>query len=115
MRVTGPFSLLFLISFAQFAFAYRRRYEGHPRARTIHMENQSGSTIMKRWKHPDTGELADPQPVEGVPYGGESLVNSYIGHVFQIDEMPSKRTGKCRLGKCRRTFLTVSDKEDQCT
>jgi hypothetical protein len=52
---------------------------------------------------------------DGVVYGGETGISSYVGHRFEVQEMPSKTTGKCREAECRKTYFTCNSNEEQCT
>lgn len=45
-------------------------------------------------------------------YGGSSGINSYVGHEFEVHEIPSKTRG-CRNKECRKTGFVVSGDEDQ--
>ena len=51
---------------------------------------------------------------EGYPYGASQGLTSYIGHEFEIREMPSKKTGECRIpGDCKTGYFQVNDQEGQ--
>jgi hypothetical protein len=53
---------------------------------------------------------------EGIVNGAEFPLNSYVGHEFEIREMPDKKTGECNKSEdqtCRRTFFAVSENDEQ--
>jgi len=102
---------LLLLSAA--AVSARKKKIGNPLARSVRVMNDSGSKIDLFWIHPDTHQLADSHSGgEGVMYGGETGINSYVGHAFEVDEMPVN--GKCLKNLCRKAFFTVNKNEDQC-
>ena len=96
--------------------ARNRRKNGNPQSRSVRVMNKSGARIDIFWIHPNTRELA-PSHTEGdgVMYGGETGISSYIGHEFEVVELPSKKTKKCVQKECRKTTFAVNMKEDQCT
>jgi hypothetical protein len=66
------------------------------------------------WRHPDTGELHDSAVGEGgIMYGASSGINSYVGHEFEVREIPSKSRGCPKKTGCRKTKFVVSGDEDQ--
>lgn len=93
----------------------RRRKDAHPDARSIRVLNQSGARIDIFWVDFRTNTLAPSNTEgEGVEAGGETGVASYRGHEFEIQELPSLQTGKCRKTPCRSVRFTVTATEDQC-
>jgi len=96
--------------------SYQRKRKGHhPSQRDIMIKNLSGGTIDMFWINPETRELTASNFDGGLVYGGESGLNSYIGHSFEVREIPSKRTGKCKMTICRKAYLTVNANEEQST
>lgn len=93
----------------------RKRKDGNPLSRGIVVKNQSKSRIDYFWINPDTGKLAASTTDGGVVHGADSSVQSYIGHTFEVHELPKKKTGKCVESVCRKTQFTVSSNEDQST
>lgn len=95
--------------------ARNRRKNGNPQSRSVRVMNKSGVRIDIFWIHPNTRELA-PSHTEGdgVMYGGETGISSYIGHEFEVVELPSKKTQKCAQTECRKTYFAVNTNEDQC-
>ena len=95
--------------------ARNRRKNGNPQSRSVRVMNKSGVRIDIFWIHPHTRELAPSHTDgEGVMYGGETGISSYIGHEFEVVELPSKKTKKCLEKECRKTYFAVNTKEDQC-
>lgn len=104
MRTTILFLLLCLCQ-------ARKRKNGNPLSRDIAIENQSGVPIDIRWINTETRELADSNLEEPLVYGGDTGINSYVGHSFEIQEVEVK--GKCRYRMCRKAYIKVSENEDQ--
>lgn len=83
-------------------------------SRGIKIVNYSGSKVELYWVHPDTREgslMSDPNIVNGADFA----LNSFIGHEFEVRELPSSRTGMCKSEDqtCRNGFFAVSENEDQ--
>lgn len=82
--------------------------------RQITIMNESGRRIVIHWMHPDTDELvlqSDPDVLNGA----STDLNSYVGHTFQVRELPAKKTGVC-AGEdetCRIDHFTVNTNSDQ--
>jgi hypothetical protein len=78
--------------------------------------NQAGFTIDFYWIHPTTKELAASNTDgDGVMYGSESSISSYVGHEFEVQELPNNKTKLCR-GKdkvCKKGYFMVNNNEDQ--
>ena len=55
--------------------------------------------------------MSDPH----IMNGGDFSLNSYVGHEFEVREMPSSRTGLCvsEDQTCRNGFFVVSENEEQ--
>jgi hypothetical protein len=95
----------------------RKRRGGHPQSRSIRVMNQCGFPVDVYWIHPETGELAESNTNgDGIMYGSETGISSYVGHEFEVREMPRKDTGQCKEpDQCRKTYISVNNNEDQCT
>jgi len=81
------------------------------RERKITVINQSKTTFEIYWVHPDTGDtvlMSDPN----VPNGSDFNLDSFVGHEFEAREIPGKN-GKCKETKCRNTYYTVSQNDEQ--
>lgn len=89
----------------------RRRKNGHPLAREIRVANKAGAKFDFYWIHPETRVLAGSNTDgEGVPYGGESAVSSFVGHAFEVQELEP-----CKRQLCRKGYFKVNGNEDQST
>mmetsp|Transcript_15709 Transcript_15709/g.15110 ORF Transcript_15709/g.15110 Transcript_15709/m.15110 type:complete len:461 (-) Transcript_15709:73-1455(-) len=86
-------------------------------ARNINILNESGKRLEIFWIHPDTGELV----LQTTPYimdGTTFPLNSFVGHSFEVREMPNSRTGECGYADeeektCRSAFFTVNPNDSQ--
>ena len=83
--------------------------------RPIRILNESGSKVEIYWIHPQTGELS-LMSAPNVLNGASFNLNSYIGHQFEIRELPSAKTGVCKGEEqtCRTNFLAVTENSEQC-
>ena len=91
----------------------RYRKDGNAQSRSIQILNRSGVKIDYFWIHPGTGELAESQTEGGIITGADTSINSYVGHSFEVQELPRKATGKCVEDECQKTTFTVNSNEDQ--
>jgi len=113
-RIVRAALLLLLLSAPRAALARSKRKHGNPLARSVRVLNESGVKIDLFWIHPETRQLADSHSSgEGVMYGGETGISSYVGHTFEVQEMPGK-LGKCLHKLCRKAYFTVNQNEEQC-
>ena len=112
-----PLLLIFATgAFAAAAGRARARYNSQPNSRNIHVLNRSGVKVDVYWVNIQTGELAESNTQgEGIAVGGDSAINSYVGHTFEVQELPSKKTHRCRSSECQTAHFTVSSNEDQST
>jgi len=83
-------------------------------SRGINIMNFSGSRVELYWVHPTTRQgslMSNPNIMNGADFS----LNSYMGHEFEIREMPSLRTGSCKSKDqtCRNAFFKVSENDDQ--
>lgn len=100
-----------LVNICQCAGRYRK--DGNPMSRNIVVQNRAGCKIDFFWIHPHTKELAGSNTDGGLVNGGDSTINSYITHSFEVQELPGKKSGKCKEAECRKAYFTVSANEDQ--
>lgn len=89
-------------------------HAAHPTERSITIMNESGRRVVIHWVHPDTGEMvlqSDPDVLNGASMD----LNSYVGHTFQVRELPAKKTGVCggEGEVCRVDHFTVNTNSDQ--
>ncbi len=86
-------------------------------SRSLRIVNQAGHRIdvfwINRWEN-DALSLSTAEG--GVLFGTESGLNSFIGHEFEVHELPSKKTGTCggEGGVCRKGHFQVNANDDQC-
>jgi len=94
----------------------RRTHSNNDQSRSINIINQSGVQVDIFWIHAQTRELAHSNTEGvGIPFGGDSSISSFVGHEFEVQEMPD-RHGQCHGptdGACRTTHFRVSRNEDQ--
>lgn len=91
--------------------------EAVPAQRNIQILNQSGKRVEIYWIHADTGELVkqtDPFVMNGATFP----LNSFVGHSFEVRELPNSKSGECGypgdLEKvCRSTHFTVNENDSQ--
>ncbi|KAL7489216.1 hypothetical protein ACHAW6_014786 [Cyclotella cf. meneghiniana] len=82
--------------------------------RSIQIMNESGRRVEVHWIHPQTGEMV-LQSTPDVLAGASFALNSYVGHTFQVRELPGKKTGVCEgeSQQCRIEQFTVNSNSDQ--
>jgi hypothetical protein len=82
--------------------------------RSFNIINESGRRIEVHWIHPETSEMV-LQSTPDILAGATFALNSYVGHSFQIRELPGKKTGVCEgEGQvCRIGMFTVNKNHDQ--
>lgn len=88
-----------------------------PNQRKVFLHNQSGRRVDAFWinraDQPNTFHT-NSEDGQGYPFGASQGINSYIGHEFEIREMPSKKTGECQIpGECQTGYFQVNDQEGQ--
>ena len=84
--------------------------------RHINIVNEAGFKVQVHWINPDTDELllqSDPFIHNGAAFP----LNSFVGHEFQVTEVPGK-SGSCRgkssnSSECLVNYFTVNDNHDQ--
>jgi hypothetical protein len=88
--------------------------------RQINIVNEAGFKVQIHWINPDNDELV----LQSNPFmhnGASFPLNSYVGHEFQVTEMPGK-SGLCRGeldsntsdgSECLVNYFTVNDNHDQ--
>mmetsp|Transcript_14441 Transcript_14441/g.22703 ORF Transcript_14441/g.22703 Transcript_14441/m.22703 type:complete len:506 (-) Transcript_14441:64-1581(-) len=84
--------------------------------RYVHIFNDGGRRVDVLWINrfvKPTEYVSQTEKQEGIPYGGETSIKTYVGHSFQIREMPGKKSGKCVKEYCRTLEFTVMDSEGQ--
>ena len=88
-----------------------------PNARKMIFVNRSGRRIDVFWVNRSTNPVSyvsNSEKGEGFPYGATQAIDSYIGHEFEIREMPSRITGQCKIPEnCQTALVQVNDQEGQ--
>jgi hypothetical protein len=91
----------------------RRKTESE---RGIRFRNQSGRKVELMWvnvfKEPNAF-VSQSLDGEGYLYGADTTISSFIGHTFEIQELPGRKTGSCINNECRKVRFTVNDQENQ--
>jgi hypothetical protein len=84
--------------------------------RSIQMLNDSGFKVEVYWIHPVTKE-ASLMSSNGVLAGATFPLQTFVGHEFEMREVPSEKTGACTSPDqtCRNTFFTITENDDQST
>jgi hypothetical protein len=82
--------------------------------RNFQIMNESGRRVEVHWIHPQTGEMV-LQSTPDILAGSSFALNSYVGHTFQVRELPGKKTGVCEgeSQQCRIEQFTVNSNSDQ--
>ena len=87
-----------------------------PTPRSINVVNESGRRVEIHWVHPDNGSFV-LQTTPDILNGASFSLNSFVGHRFQVRELPAKKTGVCGgIGgdeTCRIDHFTVNSNHDQ--
>ena len=83
-------------------------------SRSISIVNESGHRVQVHWIDPDDGELV-PQIEPDLLNGASFNLNSYVGHNFEVRELPAKKTGVCagEDQNCGVDYFTVNSNHDQ--
>ena len=84
------------------------------RERSLFIINESDRRVEVHWIHPETSEMVLTSTPD-VLAGASFAVNSYVGHSFQIRELPGKKSQACEgPGQvCRIASFTVNENSDQ--
>eukprot|EP00804_Cyclotella_cryptica_P029451 CCRYP_011270-RA/>CCRYP_011270-RA protein AED:0.18 eAED:0.18 QI:2826/1/1/1/0.75/0.4/5/1530/114 len=82
--------------------------------RSIAIMNQSGRRVDVHWVPPYKGEMI-LQSKPDILNGASLNLNSYVGHTFQVRELPGKVSGVCagENQQCRIEHFTVNANENQ--
>lgn len=74
--------------------------------------NESDARMIVYWIHPQTREAVLMCDQAGIMKGADFPLDSYVGHEFELREMPGK-SGECKEQTCRHVYFTVSDGDEQ--
>ena len=86
--------------------------------RSFEIVNNAGFTIEMYWVKPETREaILVSTPEFGLPDDAQTPFYSFVGHEFEIREMPATETGECgnENDVCRSTTFVVSEDQSECT
>jgi hypothetical protein len=83
-------------------------------SRSIQILNESGSRLEVYWIQPQT-RVGTLMSTPDVMNGASFPLNSYVGHEFELRELPSKSTGVCKSDDqtCRSVYFAVTENDDQ--
>mmetsp|Transcript_7731 Transcript_7731/g.18615 ORF Transcript_7731/g.18615 Transcript_7731/m.18615 type:complete len:492 (+) Transcript_7731:139-1614(+) len=85
--------------------------------RNVEIVNKSGRRVDVFWvnsQNPKKEEfVTQSDNADGIAYGAASGINSYVGHTFEIREMPGKNSGECLTETCWKSRFTVSNEHEQ--
>ena len=85
--------------------------------RSVEVINKSGRRVDVLWvnsQNPKQEEfVTQSENGDGVAYGAAASINSYVGHTFEVREMPGKNSGKCLEETCWKGRFTVSTEHEQ--
>ncbi|KAL7476262.1 hypothetical protein ACHAW6_002140 [Cyclotella cf. meneghiniana] len=86
----------------------------HSIERPISIMNQSGRRVEVHWVPPYQGEMV-LQSKPDILNGASLNLNSYVGHTFQVRELPGKVSGVCagENQQCRIEHFTVNSNDNQ--
>uniref|UniRef100_A0A7S0F523 Uncharacterized protein n=1 Tax=Craspedostauros australis TaxID=1486917 RepID=A0A7S0F523_9STRA len=108
------FAAILALTSANAAILGQRRHET-PTQRSITIHNRSGVRMDAMWINRNDNPITFHSNTggDGTPYGGDQTISSFIGHEFELRELPGKKSGKCKFGTCRKAYIQVNDEEDQ--
>eukprot|EP00980_Cylindrotheca_fusiformis_P027441 scaffold20461_cov117-Cylindrotheca_fusiformis.AAC.4 len=90
----------------------------NPSQRSVKVKNESGRKIDVFWVNnlkrgvPETF-VSQSEDGDGYSYGADAGILSYVGHMFEIREMPGKKSGKCLEETCWKGRFVVNDEKEQ--
>lgn len=108
-------SLLLVLTTTTLLVVVHADNTNNPTARHIHFMNKSGSKVnlfwINRWNNDERVLNAE----EGVMFGAESAINSFVSHEFEAVELPKKSTNVCagENGECRTAIFEVNSNDNQ--
>jgi hypothetical protein len=90
---------------------------GEDGRRSIRIVNHAGVKIEVYWVEPSSREgFLLTTPNAGMHPGLEIPFDSFVGHEFEIREMPAANTGECanESNVCNSATFIVSETENEC-
>lgn len=98
-------------------FGQSGRHE-NPSQRSVTVQNESGRKVDIFWVNnlkprvPETF-VSQSEEDDGYSYGADAGIISYVGHTFEIRELPGKISGRCVEETCWKGRFVVNNEEDQ--
>jgi hypothetical protein len=80
--------------------------------RNLRILNESGGRVELYWVHPETRALS----LMSTPFiydGATFPLQTYVGHEFEVRELPSTKTGECGDETCKIGLFAISGNDDQ--
>jgi hypothetical protein len=77
----------------------------------LDLQNKSSKIATINWVNPDTRATVF---FSSLIAGQSVTVNTYMGHEFQLVEMPDEETNVCEEATCKTTNFVVSKQDFQC-
>jgi hypothetical protein len=74
--------------------------------------NESGARVELHWLDGKTKApslLSNPYIYDGAPF----QLNTFVGHEFEVREVPSDKTGVCSDETCKVARFVINENEDQ--
>jgi hypothetical protein len=98
-------------------FGQSGRHE-NPSQRSVTIKNESTRKVEIFWVdnlNPRIAETFVSQSDDevGYSYGADAGIISYVGHTFEIRELPGKKSGTCVQKTCWKGRFVVNDEEKQ--
>jgi hypothetical protein len=84
-------------------------------SRNLLLINEAGVSAEVHWIDSKSRNSVLLSDEGGIRDGGQMPLNSFVGHEFEIREMPSPQSGQCDNEDkvCRTVHFIVTDSEDQ--
>lgn len=120
--VTSNMKLLLLLflpfSFVNGVIKGKDDFPEHDHERSINIVNKSGRRMNVYWvNNIDSTKpeelVSQSEKGDGYPYGSDAHIKSYVGHTFEIQEMPGKKSKVCQQELCWTRRFQVTSGADQ--
>ena len=80
--------------------------------RSLRILNESGARVELYWVHPET-RAASLMSTPFIYDGATFPLKTFVGHEFEVRELPSTKTGECGDQTCKIGFFVISGNDDQ--
>jgi len=83
--------------------------------RSIQIVNECNHRLELFWVRVGTGELVKQIDGNALVGGATSSLNSFVGHTFQVNELPGLKSGQCKSAyqQCKIATFTVNKNQNQ--